>query len=122
MHVHSVDEDEIEIRVSALRSRLVNALPSTPNAALFGSTNKASIRALKSHDSHALAAAKQDEMSKMGRAMGISAGHVEGKAFSRREAEMERAERAEKREQLDKERAEAIAAKERVSRPHPFHL
>lgn len=66
-------------------------------------------------DSHALAAAKADEMGRMGRALGIGAGHVEGGAFSRRDAEAERVERAAKREALEKERAEVAAKRELVS-------
>jgi serine/arginine repetitive matrix protein 2 len=48
---------------------------------------------LKSHDSHALAAAKELEMNKMGRAFGIGSGHVEGKGFNRKDADAERIER-----------------------------
>jgi serine/arginine repetitive matrix protein 2 len=82
-----VDEETIETQVNSLRLRLAAQAPSTT------SQSKHDIRNLKSHDSHALAAAKQAEMNKMGRALGIGAGYVEGRAFDREHAEVERAEK-----------------------------
>lgn len=83
----SVDEESIDTQVNSLRLRLNAQAPSS------NTQSKQDIRNLKSHDSHALAQAKQVEMNRMGRAMGIGAGYVEGKAFDRQNAEVERAEK-----------------------------
>jgi hypothetical protein len=63
-------------------------------------------------DTHSLAAAKQIEMSRLQLALGVSANHVEGKAFQR-ETEEERAARFEARDQRDRERVEFALKKER---------
>lgn len=63
-------------------------------------------------DSHSIAAAKQVEMSRLQRALGVSADHQEGKAFQR-ETEEERAKRFAEREERDRARVEAALQKER---------
>ncbi|KAJ9107293.1 hypothetical protein QFC21_000743 [Naganishia friedmannii] len=98
-----VDEDTIEEQVALLRTRL-NAQAAT--------TSHSDIRQLKSSDTHGRAAAKQAEMNKMGRALGINAGYVEGGAFSRKDAEMERIEKAQRREENERRQAEALLKRE----------
>ncbi|KAI5455470.1 RNA-splicing factor [Naganishia albida] len=98
-----VDEDTIETEVANLRSRL---------QAQTQASSHVDIRNLKSSDSHALAAAKQAEMNKMGRALGIGAGYVEGGAFSRKDAELERIERAQRRAEAEQKRADEILKRE----------
>ena len=85
-----VDEESIDTQVQSLRLRLLAQVPTPSNSQ---AQSKQDIRNLKSHDSHALAAAKQQEMNRMGRAFGIGQGYVEGKAFDREALEVERAER-----------------------------
>lgn len=85
-----VDEESIDTQVQSLRLRLLAQAPTPSNSQ---AQSKQDIRNLKSHDSHALAAAKQQEMNRMGRAFGIGQGYVEGKAFDREALEVERAER-----------------------------
>ncbi len=111
---HRIPEDEIDTRVSEIRARLLSTMPRAAPPASTSWATKAQMRNT-ARDSHALAAAKADEMGRMGRALGIGASHVEGGAFSRRDAEVERVERAAKREAMDKERAEAAAKRAAVS-------
>lgn len=106
----SVDEESIETQVQSLRLRLSAQSTSTSSSA---HQSKQDIRNLKSHDSHALAQAKQVEMNRMGRAFGIGSGYVEGKAFDRAGLEVERAERAAKREEAERQRVEMVARRER---------
>ncbi|KAJ9104338.1 hypothetical protein QFC19_003980 [Naganishia cerealis] len=99
-----VDEDTIEEQVAALRARLI---------AQTTTTSHSDIRQLKSSDTHGRAAAKQAEMNKMGRALGINAGYVEGNAFNRKDAEMERIEKAQRREESERRHAENLLKKEK---------
>lgn len=88
----SLDEESIDSQVNSLRLRL-SAQSQSTSSNPSAQQSKQDIRNLKSHDSHALAAAKQQEMNRMGRAFGIGSGYVEGKAFDRAGLEVERAER-----------------------------
>ncbi|KAE8541770.1 pre-mRNA-splicing factor CWC21 [Cryptococcus gattii VGV] len=63
-------------------------------------------------DTHSLAAAKEVEMNRLQRALGVSANHEEGRAF-KRETEEEKAARLAKREERERERIEAAIARER---------
>lgn len=94
-----MDEDTIEDAVNSLREKL------TAQSALLGTKNRPT-------DSHSIAAAKQVEMSRLGRALGVSADHVEGRAFQR-ETEEERAKRFADREERDRVRVEAALAREK---------
>jgi serine/arginine repetitive matrix protein 2 len=71
-----MDEDAIEQEVDKLRSKLLANL-SVENDA----------KKLKASDTHALAAAKKEELSRMARAFGTRAGYVEGDAFDREKQE-----------------------------------
>ncbi|KAI0068990.1 cwf21-domain-containing protein, partial [Artomyces pyxidatus] len=89
-----VDEDEIEKQVSALRERLLKALPAPPSA-----------KSLKASDTHGLAAAKKVELNKMAAALGTRSDYTEGAAFDREKQEEMRqrrlADRAEKEERRE---------------------
>lgn len=63
-------------------------------------------------DTHSLAAAKEVEMNRLQRALGVSVNHEEGRAF-KRETEEEKAARLAKREERERERIEAAIARER---------
>ncbi|KAL7424598.1 RNA-splicing factor [Cryptotrichosporon argae] len=92
MEDDGADEDAIESAVSALRARLLAA----PTPARAGG---------RLTDSHAIAAAKEVEMARLRGALGVSAAHVEGRAFQR-ETEEERAARIAERERKNDERIE----------------
>ncbi|WWC69076.1 uncharacterized protein I206_103012 [Kwoniella pini CBS 10737] len=93
-----IDETDIDDQCDALRAKLSSANLPAPRS--------------RPTDSHSIAAAKEAEMSRMGRALGVSASHVEGKAFQR-ETEEERAARLAEREERDKARVEAALQRER---------
>lgn len=92
-----MEEDDIEEECSRLRQKLM-AQP-----------DKFAGRGL---DTHSLAAAKEVEMSRLQRALGVSVSHEEGRAF-KRETEEEKAARLAKREERERERIEAAVARER---------
>ncbi|GFZ45970.1 Pre-mRNA-splicing factor cwc-21 [Saitozyma sp. JCM 24511] len=94
------DDETIETAVEALRTQLTAS-----SALLAGSRGRPT-------DSHSIAAAKQVEMSRLQRALGVSADHQEGKAFQR-ETEEERAKRLAEREERDRARVEAALQRER---------
>ncbi|WVW82667.1 hypothetical protein I302_104678 [Kwoniella bestiolae CBS 10118] len=93
-----LDEDAIDEACEALRSKLSSANLPGPRS--------------RPTDSHSIAAAKEAEMSRMQRALGVSINHVEGKAFQR-ETEEERAARLAEREERDRARVEAALQRER---------
>ena len=95
----SIDEDEIDLAADALRIKL------TAQTTLLGPRGRPT-------DSHSIAAAKAAEMTRLQRALGVSADHKEGKAFQR-ETEEERAARLAAREEREKERIEMALKKER---------
>ena len=104
----SVEEDEIETRTEALRSKLTaeaegaNGRPGARVAAAKG---------LKAHQVHELAAAKIEESEKLRRALGISKDYEEGSHWKRQDERMRDALRKDE----DGERA-ATEEKERESR------
>ncbi|WRT67518.1 uncharacterized protein IL334_004490 [Kwoniella shivajii] len=93
-----LDEDAIDDACEALRAKLSAANLPGPRS--------------RPTDSHSIAAAKQAEMSRMQLALGVSANHVEGKAFQR-ESEEERAARLAEREERDRARVEAALKREK---------
>jgi hypothetical protein len=95
------DENEIEEAASALRTQLLSSGAGT----ILGPRGRAT-------DSHSIAAAKQVEMSRLGRALGVSANHREGAAFER-ETDEEKAARFQEREERDQARIEAAVQRER---------
>ncbi|EIW66415.1 hypothetical protein TREMEDRAFT_35301 [Tremella mesenterica DSM 1558] len=99
MEGRGADEDEIEEAITSLRTRL--------SASVQGLGSKGRMT-----DSHSIAQAKQIEMSRMQRALGVSADHQEGKAFQR-ETEDERAARLAAREAREQERIKAALKRER---------
>ncbi|KIY53435.1 cwf21-domain-containing protein, partial [Fistulina hepatica ATCC 64428] len=103
-----VDEDEIADRVDALRTKLVT---DSNNAAAK------SAKLLKPSDTHALAAAKKDEMAKMAAALGVRKDYQEGDAWNKDKIEEERraraTERAEREERREKDRLRMQEQKER---------
>jgi len=90
-------EEEIEKEVEALRTRLLQNLDS------IGPTPA---KALKLSDTHGLAAAKKEELSKMARAFGTSSNYTEGDAFNREKQDQLRVQRAVDREESDRHREE----------------
>ena len=95
----SADDDAIENAITDFRQRLA------AEAGILGSFNRPT-------DSHSIAAAKQVEMSRLQRALGVSANHVEGKAFQR-ETEEERAKRFADREERDRVKVEVVLKREK---------
>ncbi|KAJ7667758.1 cwf21 domain-containing protein [Mycena polygramma] len=89
-----VDEEKIEEQVSALREKLLL------NLAAMGPGNGR----IKPSDTHALAAAKKTELSKMANAFGTRANYVEGDAFNREKQDEERLKRHAEREERDRRR------------------
>ena len=94
------DDEAIEAAVDALRTRLLAQAPH-----LLGPRGRPT-------DSHSIAVAKEAEMSRLQRALGVSADHQEGKAF-KRETEEEKAARYAAREARDQERIAAALKRER---------
>ncbi|OCF56041.1 pre-mRNA-splicing factor CWC21 [Kwoniella mangroviensis CBS 10435] len=93
-----LDEDAIDEACGTLRSKLSSANLPGPRS--------------RPTDSHSIAAAKEAEMSRMQRALGVSINHVEGKAFQR-ETEEERAARLAEKEERERARVEAALQRER---------
>ncbi|KXN87909.1 Acetylornithine aminotransferase, mitochondrial [Leucoagaricus sp. SymC.cos] len=91
-----LDEADIEEQVSALRTKLLAALPQP-------STKKPT-------DTHAMAAAKKIELSKMARALGTRADYQEGEAFDREKQEELRLKRAAEREERERATTALIPA------------
>ncbi|KAJ7020210.1 hypothetical protein C8F04DRAFT_1319233 [Mycena alexandri] len=89
-----MDEEKIEVQVSALREKLLANLASM---GLSGGRLKAS-------DTHAIAAAKKTELSKMANAFGTRANYVEGDAFNREKQDEIRVKRHAERKERDKKR------------------
>jgi serine/arginine repetitive matrix protein 2 len=67
-------EEDILSEVSALRTKLLAALPARTDPKL-----------IKQHDTHSLAAAKEAELTRMRGAFGVGANYKEGAAFDREE-------------------------------------
>ena len=80
--VTSVDEDEIETRTEALRSKLTAA---ADEANARPGARAAAAKGLKAHQVHELAAAKIEESEKLRRALGISKDYEEGSHWKRQE-------------------------------------
>ncbi|KAJ8518352.1 hypothetical protein ONZ45_g4564 [Pleurotus djamor] len=91
-----VDEDEIDEKVNALRTKLLANLSSLAPSA----------KDLKSSDTHGLAAAKKTELSKMARALGTRSDYAEGDAFDKEKQEEIRARRMAEREEKEQRRKE----------------
>ncbi|KAF7353006.1 5-aminolevulinate synthase [Mycena venus] len=89
-----LDEEKVEEQVSALREKLL------ANLASMGPSGGR----IKPSDTHAMAAAKKDELSKMASAFGTRANYVEGDAFNREKQEELRIKRQEEREERDRRR------------------
>ncbi|KAJ7117360.1 cwf21 domain-containing protein [Mycena crocata] len=89
-----LDEDKIEEQVGALRDKLLANL-----AAMGPPAGR-----IKSSDTHALAAAKKTELSKLANAFGTRSNYVEGDAFNREKQEEFRAQKAIEREERDRRR------------------
>jgi serine/arginine repetitive matrix protein 2 len=92
----SIPEEDIEREVSKLRADLTASSAGAPTSA----------KNLKASDTHGLAAAKKEELSKMARALGTSANYVEGDAFNREKQDELRRQRAVEREENDRHREE----------------
>ncbi|ODO10983.1 pre-mRNA-splicing factor CWC21 [Cryptococcus amylolentus CBS 6273] len=112
------DEDEIDEECDKLRQKL--------NLVKEQNTGKGK-------SSHSMAAAKEVEMSRLGRALGVRKDHVEGEAFKietpeekaerlarREENERMRIEAALKREKEDEERKKAWEEKEKLRRREEY--
>ncbi|PVG03369.1 cwf21-domain-containing protein, partial [Serendipita vermifera] len=97
-----IPEDEIEAQVDALRTKLLAQSSNTGNQR----------QQFKPSDTHAILAAKQTEMQRMARALGTSAGYVEGQAFDPAHAEEMRRQRIALREEKEKEEERRRLAKE----------
>jgi serine/arginine repetitive matrix protein 2 len=95
-----LDEDEIDAACDTLREKLSSQLHNLKDPRG------------RPTDSHSIAAAKELEMSKMQRALGVSADYVPGTAFHR-ETEEEKAARLAAREERDQARIEQVLKKER---------
>ncbi|KAI0309255.1 hypothetical protein OF83DRAFT_1019086, partial [Amylostereum chailletii] len=89
------EEDEIERQVSALRERLLGMIPAPTSA-----------KALKTSDTHGIAAAKKAELSRMASALGTRSDYSEGDAFDREKQEELRMKRLAEREEKDQRREE----------------
>ncbi len=86
------DDADIEDQVSALRTKLLAALPQPSSK--------------KPTDTHAMAAAKKAELAKMARALGTRADYQEGEAFDREKQEEHRLKRTAEREERERRREE----------------
>ncbi|GAA6002240.1 U2-type spliceosomal complex subunit CWC21 [Rhodotorula paludigena] len=95
-----VPQDDIDAQVAALRERL-----SAQQAAAAPGQGAA----IKPHERHQLAAAKQAEDERMRRALGIRADYVEGLAFDREAQAQLKLQRQEERERAREERAKIEA-------------
>lgn len=87
-----MDDADIGDQVSALRAKLLAALPQPSNR--------------KPTDTHAMAAAKRTELAKMARALGTRADYQEGEAFDREKQEEHRLKRNAEREERERRREE----------------
>lgn len=103
---NNIPEEDIEREVSKLRAQLTEAAQKAPTSA----------KNLKPTDTHGLAAAKKEELSKMARALGTSVNYVEGDAFNREKQEELRRQRAVEREENDRRREEARLKREEDSK------
>ncbi|EED84694.1 predicted protein, partial [Postia placenta Mad-698-R] len=102
-----LEEDEIEKQVDELRVKLL------ANLNALGSNAKN----LKPSDTHGIAAAKKEELSKLARALGTRSDYTEGEAFDREKQEelkiRRMAEREDRERQREEEREKMRAQKER---------
>ncbi|KAJ7095149.1 pyridoxal phosphate-dependent transferase [Mycena belliarum] len=89
-----IEEDKIEEQVGALREKLL------ANLASMGPPGGR----IKASDTHALAAAKKAELSKMANAFGTRANYVEGDAFNREKQDEMRIQKQAEREERDRRR------------------
>ncbi|KAH8830674.1 hypothetical protein DL96DRAFT_1593913 [Flagelloscypha sp. PMI_526] len=94
-----LEADEIEKKVDELRQKLMRQLHSFAPSA----------KNLRASDTHAIAAAKKTELSRMARALGTRMDYVEGEAFDREKQEEIKAKRAVEREERDRQREDARA-------------
>ncbi|KAG8708089.1 RNA-splicing factor [Ceratobasidium sp. 395] len=104
---NNIPEEDIEREVSKLREKLT---------ATITSALPTSAKNIKASDTHGLAAAKKEELSKMARALGTSANYVEGDAFNREKQEELRHQRAAEREEKDRRRDEMRLKREEDSK------
>jgi hypothetical protein len=100
LRMHSLEEDEIDDRCTALRNKLEEERKS-------GKTSGPNTRNLKAHQVHDLAKAKIEESERLRKALGISADYEEGSHWRKQEERMrESLTHREKDEELQRERAE----------------
>ncbi|WVQ71932.1 hypothetical protein IAR50_001474 [Cryptococcus sp. DSM 104548] len=91
------DEDEIDEECDQLRKKLSSVKEQNTGMG---------------RDSHSMAAAKEVEMGRLGRALGVGKNHVEGQAF-KIETQEEKAERLARREENERMRIEAALKREK---------
>ncbi|CAE6526852.1 unnamed protein product [Rhizoctonia solani] len=89
-------EEHIQEEVSKLREQLMTEMTKAPISA----------KNLKPTDTHGMALAKKEELSKMAQALGTSRDYVEGDAFNREKQEELRRQRAIEREENDRRKEE----------------
>eukprot|EP00890_Picochlorum_soloecismus_P000188 jgi/Picsp_1/116/NSC_00116-R1_srrm2 protein len=94
-----VDEDEIEERLAAYRSELVEQFAS--NGGLHGKD-----ATMGQNETHEIAARKEREMEKVRHALGFKEDIVEGEAFDRELQEQKKQARIEERKRKERERIE----------------
>ncbi|TFY79207.1 hypothetical protein EWM64_g4803 [Hericium alpestre] len=90
-----VDGEVIEKQVVELRERLLKTMVPVSSG-----------KSLKPSDTHAIAAAKKAELSKMAAALGTRSDYIEGDAFDREKQEEQRLKRMVQREERDQQREE----------------
>lgn len=101
----SFPEDEIEEQVSALRAKLLALLPSS---------GPRDPKTLKQSQTHDLAEAKANELTRMRSAFNLNPSYKEGAAFDREEQERLRAIKRAEFEEKDRLRAERQAETMRI--------
>ena len=79
--LHSIDEEEIELRTSALRQKLSASSTSSPSSDSKGDRKGQ----FKPHQVHELAQAKIEESERLRRALKISANYEEGSHWKKQE-------------------------------------
>lgn len=94
-----VDEDEIEEKLAAYRSELVERFNSN------GGLNEKDV-AMAQNETHEIAARKEREMEKVRHALGFKEDIVEGEAFDRELQEQKKQARIEERKRRERERIE----------------
>ncbi len=100
-----VEEDEIELQVSALREKLVAQLEQEKERdAAASSYSRQEASKLRPGDTHKLLQAKQHEDRRFASAVGVDSGYREGDAFDRELQERKKQERIEERRKADEQR------------------